>query len=504
MRTATQVIVAGGGPVGLMLAAELRLGGAEVTVLEAEPEPAGQSRAPGVYARTVEVWRQRGILDRFPEHRFGRISHFALLPVGLDLGVFGSPEAVMLLPQALVEKTLSGWAEELGARVLRGHTVEDLEQDSGGVTVTVRDASGETRRLRAGYVVGCDGGRSTVRRLAGFDFPGTSSTTEILLADVAGLPADLPALRGRPFPYVRGEHGWLAMSVVTLSEDRPDLVRIIAGEFGRAPARRPAAPAFDEVRRVVHAIAGIDLSGTTPAWLSSFGNGTRQVTRYRRGRVLLAGDAAHVHPPFGGQGLNMGIQDAVNLGWKLAAEVTGRAPAGLLDSYHDERHPVAARVLLNTRAQDALMRGGPETESLRTVVAELLAVPEANRRMSAEISALGVRYDLGDGPLVGRRVPPAAVVLADGSTRDTLGLLRGAKGVLLNLAGEPAYGKLAARWGERVDVVEAGAPEGELASFSALLVRPDGHVAWSAGRGEPADEAGLEVALSRWFGSHGE
>ena len=495
MTGTAQVIVVGAGPAGLMLAAELRLGGVDVTVLEAAPHPAGQSRAPGVYARTIEVWRQRGILDRFPDKRFGRMSHFALLPVALDLSTPGTEDAVLLMPQARMEQVLAEWAESLGARILRSRTVKGLAQDEHGVTVTARRADGTAEHLRTDYLVGCDGGRSSVRRLCGFDFPGTPATTEVLLADMAGLPADLPVLKGRPFPHHRGEHGWLAMSVVTLSDDRPGLVRIIAGEFDRPPARRPEPPAFDEVCHVVKNISGLDISSAEPVWLSSFGNGTRQVTEYRRGRVLLAGDAAHVHPPFGGQGLNLGIQDAVNLGWKLAAEVTGRAPQGLLDTYHAERQPVAARVLLNTRAQDALMRGGPEVESLRTVVTELLRTPEANRRMSDELSAVAVHYPLGEGELVGRRVPPVELRLAEGTSANTLDLLHDARGVLLDLGADLAHH--AAPWAGRVHQVRA---TGAFPGQAALLIRPDGHVAWSTPHREPA---GLAEALHRWFGEPG-
>lgn len=488
--TTEPVIIAGGGPVGLMLAAELRLGGVNVVVLEAEAHPVGQSRAPGVYARTIEVWRQRGILDRFSEPRFGRMSHFALLPVALDLSTPGTEEAVMLMPQTRMESVLGAWAEDLGAQVLRGHAIEAVRQDESGVTVTVLDQSGVSLEMRTPYLVGCDGGRSTVRRLCGFDFPGTPATTEVLLADVAGLPTDLPVLAGRPFPYHRGDDGWLAMSVVALSDDRPNLVRIIAGEFDRPPARRPEPPTFDEMCRVVKRIAGIDISSAEPAWLSSFGNGTRQATEYRRGRVLLAGDAAHVHPPFGGQGLNLGIQDAVNLGWKLAATVTGRAPDDLLDTYHAERHPVAARVLLNTRAQDALMRGGQEVESLRTIVAELLTTAQANRQMSDELSAIAVRYPIGEGELVGCRVPPVPLRLADGTITDTLALLHNARGVLLDL-GADLHGVPSSV--DHVRATSDSLPSG------ALLVRPDGHVAWSASPGEGTTRS-LYAAMQRWFG----
>ncbi|MEV7188939.1 FAD-dependent monooxygenase [Kitasatospora sp. NPDC093102] len=501
--TRRPVVVCGAGPTGLMLAAELRLAGVEVVVLERRPGFTGEreSRAPGVYARTIEIWEQRGILDRFTGSRTGRYSHFALLPVGIDLGRLDSPHAVLLLPQARIERVLAEWAEELGAEVRRGHEVTGLRQDADCAELEVTGPDGPYR-LQGAYVVGCDGGRSTVRSLLDVEFPGTDATADVLLADVSGVSRDLPGLRQRPFPFVRSERGWLAVSAVAVSTAGEDVLRFIVGDFTRPPVRRAAAPSFEEVCETVAAVAGIDLSGATPQWLSRFGNTTRQAARYRVGRVLLAGDAAHVHPPFGGQGLNLGVHDAVNLGWKIAAEVGGRAPEGLLDSYEQERHPVAARVLLNTRAQNVLMTGGPDIDALRTVVAETLESAEVNDRMAGELSAVDVRYDLGgEHPLVGKRMPHRELTAPDGSTYGSLRLLERARGVLLDLSGAPELKGVADGWADRLDVVTATCPQATADGLSAVLIRPDGHVAWVAPQGLAPDVRGLEAALGRWFGS---
>ncbi|MFD8292326.1 FAD-dependent monooxygenase [Streptomyces lavendulae] len=501
--TRPPVVVCGAGPTGLMLAAELRLAGVEVVVLEQRPRPTDEreSRAPGVYARTIEIWEQRGILDRFTGSRTGRYSHFALLPVPIDLGRLDSPHAVLLLPQARIERVLADWALELGATVRRGHRVTGLRQDADGVELEVAGPDGPYA-LRASYAVGCDGGRSTVRALTGVDFPGTDATADVLLADVSGVDRSLPQLQSRPFPFVRGERGWLAASVVTVSAADEDVMRFIVSDFSRPAVRRAGPPEFGEVCEAAAAVAGIDLSKARPQWLSRFGNTTRQAARYRIGRVLLAGDAAHVHPPFGGQGLNLGLQDAVNLGWKLAAEVTGRAPADLLDSYGSERHPVAARVLLNTRAQNVLMTRGADIDALRTVVAEALETTEANDRMAGELSAVDVRYDLGDGhPLVGMRMPHRELTAPDGSRYGSPRLLESGRGVLLDLAGDPELKAVADGWSDRVDTVTASAPATPADGLAAVLLRPDGHVAWVAPRGRPLDRSALEASLGRWFGA---
>ncbi|WP_030022709.1 FAD-dependent monooxygenase [Streptomyces monomycini] len=511
--TRRTVVVCGAGPTGLMLAAELRLADVDVVILEKRPGGTDdrESRAPGVYARTVEIWDQRGILESFTGSRTGRYSHFALLPVGVDLGVLDSPHAVMLLPQARIERVLAERAAALGAEIRYGHAVTGLRQDEEAVEIEVTGPDGPYL-LRAAYAVGCDGGRSTVRALTDVDFPGTDATADVLLADVSGISRDLPGLKLHPFPFVRTGRGWMAVSAVAVSPSGEDVLRFIIGDSSRPPVRRAEAPSFAEVCEAAAAVAGIDLSGATPHWVSRFGNTTRQAARYRIGRVLLAGDAAHVHPPFGGQGLNLGVQDAVNLGWKLAAEVHGRAPAGLLDSYERERHPVAARVLLNTRAQNALMAPGPDIDALRTVFAESLEAPEVNERLAGELSAVDVRYDLGDAhPLVGMRMPHRELTTPDGRGTSTLRLLERARGVLLDLSGDPGLKGAADGWAARVDTVAAtvtavaatggtDGPHGTEDDLAAVLIRPDGHVAWAAPRNRPVDLRALEAALHRWFG----
>ncbi|QFZ24341.1 monooxygenase [Saccharothrix syringae] len=467
-----------------MLAGELALAGVGVTVLERLPEPTGQSRAPGVYAGTLRYWDQRDLLRRFGDRlRVGAHGHFALLPGGLDLGVLDTPRAAALVPQATVEEVLLRWARDLGAVVRRGHEVTGLDAGPDGVELAVSGPDGPYA-LRASHVVGCDGGRSAVRDLAGFAFPGTPATVDVLLADVAGLaPEDVPLPRD-PFPFLRTERGWVGLSVVA-----PGSVRLFACDFARPPVRGAGPPSFAEVAAAVRDLSGVDISAGTPLWVSRFGNTTRQVDALRRGRVLLAGDAAHVHPPFGGQGIGLGIADAVNLGWKLAARVRGWAPPDLLNSYDAERGPAAARVLALTRAQDALMQGGAGVASLRDFVADLAALPEANRRLAAEVTGLTLRHDVGeDGPLPGRLVPHRELTAPDGTPTTTSALLRRGRGVLVDLDGRHA--DAAAPWRDRVDTVAArGAVEGA----PALLLRPDGHVAW-AGAGSP------ERALRRWFG----
>ncbi|MCP2260638.1 bifunctional hydroxylase/dehydrase [Streptoalloteichus tenebrarius] len=476
-----RVIVAGAGPVGLTLAAELRLAGAEVLVLERLAEPTGQSRALGMHARTMEVLDQRGLLDRL-EGRRGEWGHFGAIP--LDFGVLDSHVAgQMMIPQAKTERALGAWAAELGVPIRRGHEVVGLAQDADGVQVEVEGPEGRYR-LRAAYLVGCDGGRSTVRRLAGFDFPGTEATTEYLMADVEGI--DLPFR----FSDVRERGG---ISVIPLGDG---VTRVLPVEFGAPPRRRTEPPAFQEVVERVARITGDDISGGRPRWVTSFGDATRQVSEYRRGRVLLAGDAAHIHLPAGGQGLNLGVQDAMNLGWKLGLVATGRAGEELLDTYHAERHPVGADVLFNTRAQAPLLNGGLDLEPLRAVLREIFRFDEVNRHLTNMISALDLRYEVGAGshPLLGRRMPRRALSTSDGET-DTFRLLHVARGVLLDLSDDAELGAVAEGWADRVDVVRASAPE--LPGVDAVLVRPDGYVAWAA---PDAEGERLDVALGRWFG----
>ncbi|WEH14804.1 FAD-dependent monooxygenase [Streptomyces sp. VNUA24] len=338
----TDVIVVGAGPAGLMLTGELRLAGVDVITLEKLPERTGESRGLGFTARTMEVFDQRGLLSRFGEVETSNVGHFGGLPV--DFGVLeGAHQAAKTVPQSHTEAALEAWVGDLGGDLRRGHEVLSVTDEDDHVAVDVRTLDGDPVRLTARYLVGCDGGRSMVRKAAGFDFPGTAATMEMFLADVRGLEL-APRMIGETF-----EGGMVMVGPLP-----GGVTRLILCERGTPPQRRTAAPSYEEVVAGWKRVTGEDISHGEPEWVSSFGDATRQVTTYRRGRVLLAGDAAHIHLPAGGQGMNTSIQDAVNLGWKLAAVVRGRAGEELLDTYHTERHPVGTRLLLNTRAQGLL------------------------------------------------------------------------------------------------------------------------------------------------------
>ena len=481
------VIVVGAGPTGLMLAGELRLAGIEVIVIERLPAPAGESRGLGFTARAMEVFDQRGLLPRFGDIETSVAGHFGGLPV--DFSSFdGAHFGVRGVPQARTEAILAEWATELGADIRRGWKLVGLVADEHGVDAQVQGPDGPAR-LRGSYMVGCDGGRSTVRRAAGFDFPGTAAAREMFLADVAGCN-----LRTR---FI-GEKVPGGMVMAAPLGDGVD--RIIVCERGTLPRQRTKSPSFAEVADAWQRLTGEDIRGGVCLWVSAFTDVTRQVTEYRRGRVLLAGDAAHVHLPAGGQGLSVGVQDSANLGWKLAAVVHGWAPPGLLDTYHSERHPVGARLLLNTRAQGFLYLSGNEVQPLRDVMAELIELKSVSRHLAGVVSGLDIRYDVGSGdhPLLGRRMPHQDLVVGESATSTTQ-LLHSARGVLLDFAGDAELRHTASGWVDRVDIVTAtpltrGAA-GQLASTEAILLRPDGHIAWAApGGGELAE------ALHRWFG----
>ncbi|WP_165495150.1 FAD-dependent monooxygenase [Actinomadura roseirufa] len=485
-----QVIVVGGGPAGLMLAGELRTAGTEVIVLERLPEPTGQSRGLGFTARTLEVFDQRGLLPRFGPVETSDRGHFGGLP--LDFGVVpGAHYGAKNVSQARTEAMLAEWAAETGADLRRGHELTGLRDLGDAVEADVRGPSG-AHTLRAAYLVGCDGGRSLVRKAAGFDFPGTDATLEMFLADVRGCGIR-PRLIGETVP------GGMVMAV-SIAEG---VDRIIVCERGTPPRRRTGPPPWREVADAWQRLTGEDISHGTPEWVSAFGDATRQATEYRRGRVLLAGDSAHVHLPAGGQGMNTSVQDAVNLGWKLAAEVAGWAPPGLLDTYHSERHPVGRRLLTNTRAQGLLFLSGEEMRPLRDVMTELMAYEEVARHLVGMVSGLEIRYDMGPGdhPLLGLRMPGRELVGAAGKTTTTELLHRG-RGVLLDLSGDPALRDLASPWSDRVDIVTARPhgldPDDPLAGTDAVLIRPDGHVAWAA---PDAASAGPVPALRRWAGA---
>jgi 2-polyprenyl-6-methoxyphenol hydroxylase-like FAD-dependent oxidoreductase len=485
------VLIAGGGPTGLMLAGELGLAGVDAVVLERLAGPSGESRAGGMHARTMEVLDQRGMLEPFrAEGRRLDGAHFSGLPLDLT-GLATRYPYLLVLLQRHIERLLQARVAELGVPVRRRVEVTGVRQDEEGVEVET--AAGD--RLRARYLVGCDGGRSAVRRLAGIGFPGTDATLTALLGDVelAEPPAEMLFQQRSPggnWSVLGFEPGWYRLIITEFDGGRP----------------RAGAPDLDELRAATVRMAGTDFGMHSPRWISRFGDAARQAERYRAGRVLLAGDAAHIHYPAGGQGLNTGVQDAVNLGWKLAAVIRGDAADDLLDSYHAERHPVAARVLQNTRAQTALSRPDPQTAALRETVGGLLGVPEANRGPALMITALDVRYDVGGPahPLLGLRAPDAELTTATGPVR-LFELLHAGRPVLLDLGA--GVDDVAGAWSDRVDVVTATAvdpvwtaPVADVVAVPrAVLVRPDGHVAWVA-TGAAADAESLRAALARWCG----
>jgi 2-polyprenyl-6-methoxyphenol hydroxylase-like FAD-dependent oxidoreductase len=477
------VVIAGGGPTGMMLAGELTLLGVDVAVLErrAGPDLDG-SRAGGLHSRTIEVLDQRGIADRFlAEGQAMQVQSFAGIP--LDISDFPTRHNYGLaLWQSDFERILGGWVEELGVPIHREREVTGFAQDATGVDVEITD--GES--LRADYLVGCDGGRSLIRKAAGIEFPGWDPSVSSLIAEVEmGEEPELGIRRDD-----RGQHG-----MGRLEDGR---VRAVVSE---RYAGQSGEPTLRDLSEALVAVWGTDFGVHSPTWISRFTDMTRQAAAYREGRVLLAGDAAHVHYPVGGQGLNIGVQDAVNLGWKLAQVIRGTSPESLLDTYEAERHPVAARVLQNTMAATALLRSDARLDALRDILSDLLSMDEPRRRLAGVISGLDIRYDLGDGhPLVGRRMPDLDLVTTDGPLR-VFTLLHDARPVLLDF-GEPG-GLDIAPWAERVRLIDAGhvgvwelPVGGAVPAPTAVLVRPDGHVAWAGDH----DHAGLSEALTTWFG----
>jgi 2-polyprenyl-6-methoxyphenol hydroxylase-like FAD-dependent oxidoreductase len=483
--TGHAVVIAGGGPTGLMLAAELALAGTEVVVVERRAsQDLDGSRAGGLHSRTIEVLDQRGVAERFvsagKEHPFvGYAGTF------LDLSDFPTRyKGILGLWQSHFERILAGWVEELGVPILRSCQVVGFEQHETGIDVELSDG----RSLRAEYLVGCDGGRSRIRKAAGIDFPGWDPTSSYMIAEVEmdQEPEIGPRPEGGGLGPVTPETGGGPYRVVLLERQ----------------VEHSREPTLQDLSEALVAAYGSDFGAHSPTWISRFTDMTRQAASYRKGRVLLAGDAAHVHGPQGGQGLNTGVQDAVNLGWKLAQVVNRTSPESLLDTYHAERHPVGARVLHNTMAQVALSRTEERSKALRDTMLDLLAMDEPRRRIAGMISGLDIHYDLGEGhPLLGRRMPDLDLETGDGPTR-VFTLLHDARPVLLNL-GEPG-GFDISPWADRVRVVDAthaGVWElpvlGEVPAPPAVLIRPDGHVAWSGDLGDPE----LPRALATWFGA---
>jgi 2-polyprenyl-6-methoxyphenol hydroxylase-like FAD-dependent oxidoreductase len=486
--TTCSVVIAGAGPTGLMLAGELALAGIDVILIERRTsQDVIGSRAGGLHSRTIEVLDQRGIADRFlARGQIAQVAGFA--QIRLDISDFPTRHPYGLaLWQNHIEQILAGWVDELNVSIQRGREVTGFIQDGSGVDVELSDG----RRLRAQYLVGCDGGRSTVRKRAGIGFPGWDATMSYLLAEVEVAPD------AEPEWGIRHD----AVGVHALSEPTDGgPVRVMVTERHVHPATDPT---LDDLRKGLIAVYGTDYGVHCPTWLSRSTDMARQAASYRDGRVLLAGDAAHVHHPIGGQGLNTGVQDAVNLGWKLALVVNGSAPVSLLDSYHAERHPVAARVLQNTMAQLALLHRPAEdrTKALRNIMSELLTMDEPRQRFAAMMSGLDIHYDLGAGhPLLGRRMPDLEVETVDGPAR-VFPLLHGGRAALINF-GEPGSIDVSG-WADRVRRVDAKYAGtwhlpalGEVASPTAVLIRPDGYVAWVGdGCG-----AGPATALDRWIG----
>lgn len=468
------VIVAGGGPTGMMLAAELRLHAVRVVLLEKDAEPTKIVRSLGLHARSIEIMDQRGLLDRFlalgRKHPVG--GFFAGIPKPAPERLDTAHPFVLGIPQPLTDQLLSEHATELGVEIRRGTEVVGLGQHDDAVTVELADGT----QLRARYLVGCDGGRSTVRRLLGVAFPGEPSRVETLLGEMelTASPETITAVMAE----VRKTQ--LRFGAMPLGGG---VYRVVVPADGVAEDRT-AAPTFDEFTQQLVATAGTDFGVHSPRWLSRFGDGTRQAEHYRVGRVLLAGDAAHIHPPAGGQGLNLGVQDAFNLGWKLGAQINGWAPPGLLDTYETERHPVAADVLDNTRAQMQLMSLDPGPQAVRRLVSQLMDFDDVSRYLTEKIIAIGIRYDFGEGdPLLGRRLRDIAL------KRGRLyAQMHAGRGLLLDQTG-----RLSVRgWADRVDhIIDVS----EELDAPAVLLRPDGHVAWVGD-----DQQDLLAHLPVWFG----
>jgi 2-polyprenyl-6-methoxyphenol hydroxylase-like FAD-dependent oxidoreductase len=503
--TSHAVVIVGGGPTGLMLAGELALAGVDVAVVERRPnQDLIGSRAGGLHARTIEILDQRGIADRFlSEGQVAQVAGFA--GTRLDISDFPTRHPYGLgLWQNHIERILAGWVGELAVPIYRGREVTGFAQDDTGVDVALSD--GES--LRAEYLVGCDGGRSLIRKAAGIAFPGWDPTTSSLIAEVE-------MARKPELGIHRNAFGIHSFGKVKYEIRDGEVVYMDGGPVGVMVTEQHVGPTTEPTLRdlsaALIAVEGTDYGIHSPTWISRFTDMTRQAAAYRDRRVLLAGDAAHVHAPDGGQGLQTGVQDAVNLGWKLAQVVRRTSPDSLLDTYHAERHPVAARVLRNTMASVALRRPDDRTKVLRDTMAELLGMDEPRRRFAAMMSGLDIRYDLGHcdpgdaHPLLGRRMPDLDLITANGPLR-VFTLLHDARPVLLNL-GEPCLGESGGLditpWADRVKLIDAryvGPWElpafGAVTAPDAVLIRPDGYVAWVGDQ----TRLGLAGALTTWFG----
>jgi 2-polyprenyl-6-methoxyphenol hydroxylase-like FAD-dependent oxidoreductase len=505
-----QIVIVGAGPVGLMLAAELCLAGVRPVVLERLPERNPVPRANGLVGQVVRVLDHRGLYQRFtgattpprpvPAYMFGGLP--------LLLGDWSdNPMCVLPLPQWDLENGLQERVTELGGRIRRGHEVTGFDQDEHGVTIHVTTPDGPGT-LRAAYLVGCDGAHSVVRKHAGIGFPGVSNDRVTSFTAHATLPADLLTDGGdlvlpgreplRPFVFHRTPGG-----VFVFASFQPGVHLVNVMEWDLPPVPDDTPVSLEDVRAAAARVLGTDLPITLPHGPGRYvlrrlpGRNTRQADRYRAGRVLVAGDAAHVHAGIGGPGLNLGLQDVVNLGWKLAAQVSGWAPAGLLDSYHDERHPVGNRVVMHSQVQSLLLSPGSDVTALRALFGELLTSHDTTHHLANLISGADIHYTRGDtdtDPLVGTWAGDFPLTVQGNTTR-LADLTRTARPLLLDLTGDPALADIAAGWTDRVDLVVATTPA---PPFAAALIRPDGYLAWVAGSGSP--DAALHTALRTWFG----
>jgi 2-polyprenyl-6-methoxyphenol hydroxylase-like FAD-dependent oxidoreductase len=490
------VVIAGAGPTGLMLAGELALAGVDVAVVErrASQNLAG-SRSGGLHSRTIEVFDQRGIADRFlSQGQVAQVAGFA--GVALDISDFPTRHNYGLaLWQKHIERILAGWVDELGVPIYRGREVTGFAEDDTGVDVELSDG----QSLHAQYLVGCDGGRSLIRKAAGIAFPGSDPTTSNLIAEaeLAETPPEWGTRRDALGTHSLGRVEYEIRDGKVVYADRgPVRVLVTERQVGAA-----GEPTLADLSQALIGVYGTDYGIHSPTSISRFNDMTRQAASYRKGRVLLAGDAAHVHPPDGGQGLQTGVQDAVNLGWKLAQVVKGTSPEGLLDTYHVERHPVAARVLRNAMASVPLRREDARTKALRDTMSELLRMDEPRRRFAAMMSGLDIHYELGEGhKLLGRRMPDLDLVTPNGPLR-VFTLLHDARPLHLNFGGLGGFD--ITPWADRVRSIDAsyvGTWElpvvGAVPAPTAVLIRPDGYVAWVGGR----THKGLPEALTTWFG----
>jgi 2-polyprenyl-6-methoxyphenol hydroxylase-like FAD-dependent oxidoreductase len=492
------VVIAGGGPTGMMLAAELALARVDVAIVERRPDHVlVGSRAGGLHARTIEVLDQRGVADRFLAE--GQVVQASMIGTAvLDMSDFPTRHPYSLgIWQNQIERIMAEWVGELPVQIYHAREVEGFTQDGSGVDIAL--AGGGS--LRAAYLVGCDGGRSVVRKAAGIDFPGWDATRSNLIAEVeVSEEPELGIRRDSGGVHAIGRLEYeIRDGEVVYKDTGPVRVMVTERQIGTG-----AAPTLDELSEAMIAVYGTDFGAHSPTWISRFTDATRQAASYRAGRVLLAGDSAHVHYPAGGQGLSLGMQDAVNLGWKLAQVLDGVSPADLLNTYHDERHPVAARALRHTMAQTALQRQDERSRALAELVSDLAMMDEPRKRLAGVVSGLDIKLDLGDGhPLLGRRMPDLDLVTAEGPVR-VFELLHAARPVLLNL-GPPGDLDING-WSERVRLIDAAHDGawvlpvvGAIPSPAAVLIRPDGYVAW-VGHGT---ENGLREALATWFGEAG-